>query len=213
MPQNGLLRLNERVQIEKQVNEQCETYSSYVAAVTDTTLDLAAPLAKGIFVPFRVGEKIRVVAWPLSFITEVLERQFLPEPVLVVKRPESFSRVQRRRFVRFEERLPLTVQVLEKNDSNEQVVWEAKTETLDISGGGCLFLLERAVSEGTTLEVELFLPEKVVCRAKVTRCCPEDIGEKVRVGAEFTNIKRTDQDRIVRHIFQRQLELRQKGLL
>lgn len=212
MPAN--LRINQKVEIEKLSAEPRETYSSYIAAMEEETLSLAAPLAAGRLVYFAKSEPVRIYTEGVTFVSEVLERVVLPHPLLIIRRPQVVEKMQRRRFVRLEDNVPLRVRVLKpKSGSGAEVLEEFKAETRNVSGGGALFILPRPLSPGTWLEVDLFLPEKLTCRAQVRRVTVLPETHMVQVGVEFMDLPQRDQDRIIKYIFRRQRELRQKGLL
>ncbi|MDI3537982.1 MAG: hypothetical protein PWP12_14 [Bacillota bacterium] len=210
------LRLNQKVEIEKTRDDRREIYSSYIVAIDEDTISLAAPLSGGYLVSFGIGETVRVYAGMIAFSSEVVARKFFPDPLLIVKRPEVFEKVQRRSFVRLEANLPVVVRVLEEVDGvPEKIPEEVKTTTLDISGGGALLVFPCRLRLETPLELTISLPdEKISCEAKVRRVIEGKVPQRtVYLGVEFTAISPRDQDKIVKFIFERQRELRQRGLL
>ncbi|MDK2784234.1 MAG: hypothetical protein PWQ41_801 [Bacillota bacterium] len=210
------LRLNQKVEIEKIKDDGREIYPSYIVAIDDNTISLAAPLSGGYVVFFAVGEPVRVYAGRIAFSSEVVARKFFPDPLLIVSRPEVLEKVQRRSFVRLEASLPAVVRVYEATAGGPgQAMEEVKTYTLDVSGGGALLAFPHALPPETPLELTISLPdEKISCQAKVKRVEEGTASDRpARLGVEFTAISPRDQDKIVKFIFERQRELRQKGLL
>lgn len=210
------LRLNQKVEIEKTKDDRREIYASYIVAMDENTISLAAPLSGGYLVFFAVGEPVRVYAGRIAFSSEVVARKFFPDPLLIVSKPEVLEKVQRRSFVRFEASLPAVVRVFEVTDGVPgKVLEEVKTYTLDISGGGALLAFPHSLTLETPLELTISLSdEKISCQAKVKRVAEGKVSDRtVRLGVEFTAINPRDQDKIVKFIFERQRELRQRGLL
>lgn len=208
------LQLNQKVSIQKTDSADNQFYSSYITAMEEDTISLATPMYRGGLVLFNKEEQIRVYAWPLVFITRVLERHFLPHPILIVERPRVFIKDQKRSFVRLEISLPIVIRELTGGPLSRPIGTEIKTHTVDISGGGALVVYPRELPLGTWLELEIYLPEKISCRAQVRRL--EHINEaarKVRVAVEFAEIAPAEQDKIIAFIFQRHRELRRQGLL
>jgi c-di-GMP-binding flagellar brake protein YcgR len=204
---------NQKVAIQKVSSDDNEFYSSYIAAMEDDTISLATPMHGGSLVLFRVGEEIRVYTWPFMFVTEVLERCFVPHPLIIVRRPRVFTKNQRREFVRLDLSLPIIVRELKSGLAEPIGEEEVQTHTIDISGGGALLVYPKELPAGTWLELSVFLPEEVKCRAQVCRIEHNDTPKKVRLAVEFTDIAPSDQDKIIALIFRRQRELRRRGLL
>jgi len=79
---------------------------------------------------------------------------------------------------------------------------------VDISGGGLSFTSPRLLQEGDLLEMQLILPPFVPIQAtaEVVRVVPSGPGASCAVATCFTSIKPEDRERLIRHIFQVQLE-------
>lgn len=208
------LKLNQKVTIQKESDQNGKFYTSYIAAMEGDTISLATPMHHGRLILFNRGDKIRVYAWPLMFVSEVLSRRLFPHPLLVVQRPRVFIKEQKRAFVRLEASVPVMVWELTGGPLSKPAGTEVKTHTVDLSGGGALLVYPRDLKPGTWLEMEIDLPNKVRCRAQVRRVEHIEQGlEKVRLAVEFVEITQADQDKIMAFIFERQRELRRRGLL
>jgi len=79
---------------------------------------------------------------------------------------------------------------------------------VDISGGGLSFTSPRLLQEGDLLEMQLILPPfvPIPATAEVVRVVPSGPGASCAVATCFTAIKPEDRERLIRHIFQVQLE-------
>jgi c-di-GMP-binding flagellar brake protein YcgR len=209
------LELNRKVAVQRVAVDDKEFYSSYIAGIDDDTLSLAAPMYHGELVPFKPGEQIRVYTWPIMFITEVLTRQLVPHPLIVVRRPRVLFKTQRREFVRLELSLPVTVRQLPQGPLSQPEGEEVKTYTVDISGGGARIIYPYELPAGTWLELAIHLPEEVKCRGQVRRIEHIETGanKKRRLAVEFAEISQASQEKIIAFIFKRQRELRRHGLL
>lgn len=89
-----------------------------------------------------------------------------------------------------------------------------KGVTLDLGGGGIMFGSPIAFEEGDKVDITLEFPEqgKIKAIGQILRCTVRPNGE-YKNSLRFTRIAESDRDRIIQFIFQRQLELRRKGLM
>lgn len=87
--------------------------------------------------------------------------------------------------------------------------------TNDLSGGGLRFNSKVELEIDTELELSLNIPGKgkISVGGKVVRCFPLERVTGFSVGVEFTIIDKTDREKLIRFIFERQRELRQRGLI
>ena len=215
------LELNRKVQIqlvkggEKPEGEHL--YSSYIVAITDDTVSLATPIHRSHLVSLVPGDQIRVYMWPimLMFETEVLAQQLRPHPLLVVQRPETFVKTQRRGYVRLEFSLPVNLRILPTGSSDKKEPAIVKARTVDISGGGALIVYPgfKSPPVGTMLELAIELPEIVRCKGRIVRVeTVEADPDRLRLAVEFTEIGRACREKVIAFIFKRHRELLQRGL-
>jgi len=76
---------------------------------------------------------------------------------------------------------------------------------VDLSGGGIRFDSEKPLTLGQALKLELVLvPEYhyLVALGEVVDCLQKD--NKYQIAISFTDIKETDRDAVIRHVFKRQ---------
>ncbi len=159
---------------------------------------------------------------------------------VILTPPSRMQRVQRRLFARVE--LSSRVKYAEYHPAFDWNDWRERTPwydsfLVDISGGGALFRAPEAVADGSLLlvEIELFhkshLPEVVLCQSRrharkeqdwlcgVEFILAADLkrhlneGDIKRMPAELKQFSGRKQDALVTFLFQKQIELRQKGLI
>lgn len=139
-------------------------------------------------------------------------------PFLQLAWPENWERVQHREYVRVPVSLPVRLRVMEEDDEGpgDSAVEEAWVEGImrDLSGGGCQVAVPLALAPRQEVEVEFRLPSRAfVLPAEVQRVdvSPDDHRLRI-VGLAFTDIREPTREEIIRFTFQRQIELRKKGL-
>lgn len=158
----------------------------------------------------------------------------------VLSAPGNFRRVQRRLFVRIEMNLPVEYAVVISETDwscwEKSLVWR-DTTACDISGGGICIKTAESVAVGTLLLVRIRRFRREGLPEYMFAVCRRERSEKsgLSVGMEFLLIERLDQfhlapnpaelppaltgfnhaaqNRLVVWIFNRQIILRQKGLL
>ena len=212
------LKVNQPVEIELP-NDDKNRYRSRVESMLADKITVASPLKAGSLIPIIPGTIVKVnytdnVAI-YTFTTEVISQNRQNPPTLTLGQPFDVKRIQRRNFVRLDAKLAVT---LHKVDENFAPIGESFAgTTVDISGGGSMFGCSTLLHMGEVLESAVYLSENETVKAigRVVRFVenPSALRNKYSAGLEFTVIEESERDKIIRYIFNRQRELRRKGLL
>jgi len=213
------LKVNQRLQLEVEEENLKGRYFSRVEGVEKDSLIIGMPMSKGEVVSFHPGMRMKVIVLGgdalHQFESEVLERKMDLLPVLVISRPKEMKRVQRRDFFRVKASLPVQFRELEDITASSREEFK-KAVSKDISGGGVLLLVNKAIPLETILELRIELREnefiESVGRVMIVR---EGGGLKKRlkeVGVEFIVIEDKDREKVVKFIFEKQREQRHKEL-
>lgn len=198
----GIRRRNEKGEFE------VTYYPSRIEFVNQDALWFAAPQERGTLVPVSIGESVEVyvvgeneVFFFEGKVKDRVKKGNIAYVVFAV--PQEVVRKQRRNYVRFEAALPVLLKKGEKAFSGT---------TKNISGGGMLVQLreDRDVLEHRE---ELFFllsldGKDIVGRAQVVRKDGPGL-----YAFQFSEIANQDRESIIKYIFQKQVELRRKGLL
>jgi c-di-GMP-binding flagellar brake protein YcgR len=154
--------------------------------------------------------------------------------------PNRFERVQRRMFVRVDTLKKMAYAVImplgEWQSYDDNLTWKS-TQTIDLSGGGMQFKVADKLTPGTPLLLQMDYFKEIglapLVTALVRRCYQK--GDDYFCGVEFQladtlsrtfssyqlaalpddiqKFDRNAQNRLATHVFQLQVNLRQKGLL
>jgi hypothetical protein len=90
------------------------------------------------------------------------------------------EQTDRRRYVRYPIRVPITVRA-------EAVAPEIRSEVADLSQGGLSFTSPRPLPEGSTFEVVLPVEDEAfILTGSVARCVPEE-ADRFRIGVAFVD--------------------------
>ncbi|OPY58528.1 MAG: Flagellar brake protein YcgR [Pelotomaculum sp. PtaU1.Bin035] len=145
----------------------------------------------------------------IEFKSTVLGRQFDNIPLFVLSKPDKYTRVQHRKFVR----LPIMMDIFfaempekdEEDPEKNKVPEFIKSCTLDISGGGARILTGKMYPEHTILLLKFFIPvknktEEIAVSGRVVRSSETNTVDATHVAIEFTDITSKQQDMIVHFI-------------
>ncbi|GAB7386239.1 flagellar brake domain-containing protein [Bacillaceae bacterium] len=201
---------------------------SRVANVTDDHIEIEIPLDEqhGKFETFLPGDElfVRYVGEDgaqYEFSTVVTGKRMENVPLLILAKPEAekITRKQRRQYFRIPAVLPIRVKTMRGNDEAE-----VSAQTVDISGGGLAFHCDPSIpfQVGEPLSCILTLAERgtggreLTFTAEVVRIRPPEELPNSRqqlVSVQISEIREAERDMIIRFCFQRQVELRKKGIL
>lgn len=212
------LRINQLIEVT--VDEDDSDYrhlASRIEEITDDHLHISVPMRKGELLPLRVGQYLIInfiiKGHSYVFNTIIVNRRLNPLPILIIQKPTQISEIQRRQWVRVPAKLPLRFRA----SAHEKDVKPSEGNSLDISGGGILFLTADAVEDGQIIELEINLPNRtpVFCKAKILRTVEKasQIGQPNKVILEYYEISEGHRDKIVNYIFEKQREWIRKGVL
>lgn len=211
----GKLKINQLIEIEVEVDaENILHLPSRIEGVEDNYLYISVPMYRGEIIPLRSGQNLKIFFFEkdvtFAFYTIIVGRKWQNIPLLVVQKPEQFIKIQRRSFMR----LPVKLEVRFKAGEEESEF--KKGETIDISGGGALFITEEEVEEGQILALEINFPGRkpFYCQARVVRILERAAkkGDKNKIAIEYFQITEGKRDKIINFIFEKQREWIRKGL-
>lgn len=175
-----------------------------------------------------------------QFSAQIKQRVSTRRRYLILTPPRNVRRVQRRLFVRIEtiERLDYAIinPTMEWQDYEDRTTWHA-SKTVDLSGGGLLMKVGDDVSAKDLLFLridffrDLLLPEVVVgvCRRIFMRGEDHLAGVEIVLASRLEKYFKRDemrrlpravhefdckaQDKLVNYVFNKQIEMRNKGVL
>ncbi len=205
------LEIGQRIQI-KVAYSEADWFPTHIEDLTETEIVIGTPIKAGELVSIATGTMLdcqfpRDDAF-YAFQAEVLQRRSQPLPVLVLRRPESVQRFQRRRLFRLPIVLPASYTVPGRESKPQ------KGNTLDISGGGLCLVAPERLELGTETDVRVSFPDGSVVRAygrvvKVSQVAGEG-PTRYAHGLEFRDLPAAVEERIVSFIFAEQRQRRRR---
>jgi c-di-GMP-binding flagellar brake protein YcgR len=202
--------INGKIEIEMEDGD----YKSNIQDITDEYIGISIPVSKGKYLPLRRKEKITGVYYYdneiYRFQTNVLGRKVDKILIIMVEKPETLTKVQRRNFVRVPFMMnvycaQMTMEKSIENINNNQIEF-FDAYSLDISGGGMRIAvnrnLEKKVHYGDTLMITIPLQtENFTVKAKVVRIEKDKKNPKIIYGANFIELDKTARETIIRLVF------------
>lgn len=182
---------------------------------------VAAPISEGRIVPLSINSIIGVVVYGkgnlYNFKGRIIERGTVDNvAILAVEQTGDIKKIQRRNFFRFKWIKKIDFMIEEINGEKEKntVYYEAVTK--DISGGGIGFVTKKRLHIDDKIIIILVLKKTNVIKVKgrVVRCCKNNnYNNLYEAGIVFEEISPKTRRDIIKFIFYKQAELKQKGLL
>jgi c-di-GMP-binding flagellar brake protein YcgR len=194
---------------------QRRIYFSRIEDLSDDSLTIGAPYRRGFYLPPWPGREIsaRVTTNNSAYLFKAKLSRYVTEPIplWVINRPSEISKLQMRSHVRLDIVLDIKLEILDDTLLEENRV--LNTLTRDLSAGGLRAVFNRPGHPDTKVKITLPLPNGVVIEAtgQIIRITPPDIpGDRQTAAIEFTDISERMRGQIVKFIFRKEVERRQK---
>ncbi|KGK86116.1 flagellar brake domain-containing protein [Clostridium sp. HMP27] len=216
--------MSERINFK--VNEKIEIlmedgiYKSNIQDLTDEYIAISVPVKSGSYLPLRKGEIIEGIYYQdksvYKFFTPVLGRKIDRIMMITLKKPEKFTKIQRRNFVRVYFLSNILFAVIgNKNgllDINGDEITFDSGYALDLSAGGIRLSATRDLYLGDIIMMNIPVKEEnLSLKGKVVRV-EKDENNKGIYGICFIDIDNKTVDKIMRILFQIMREQRKLGI-
>ncbi|RQD67775.1 MAG: hypothetical protein D5S00_09735 [Tindallia sp. MSAO_Bac2] len=212
---NHLLSAGDKVDIEienKNNPVDSKVLYSQVLELAEDSFYISVPMTKGFEYPLRTNQKLNIIFFNdkgvYTFRGECRGKVKIENlDAYEIVRLSEPKKKQRREFFRLKYMIKVSLKSLEKDTI-------ANALTLDLSGGGLKVLTDRSFYVGEKIEATLFLEEgDVTVASVVVRAHKRSEDKRFELGIKFHDIGEQNRNKIVAFIFQKQGELRKKGLI
>lgn len=132
-------------------------------------------------------------------------------PLVRIQLPEGWKRAQLREYFRVPVTRPIRVRPITEEEDEPWLEGVSR----DLSGGGCQVVLPETLDPEQPVEVELDLPDGTYRMRGTVRRITEEMasGQLCTVaGIRFDDVPERQREEIIRYAFERQIELRKKGM-
>lgn len=213
IPEN-ILRINQRLDIVIKKENKTEFYHSRIEDMTATNLILAMPMIKSrpilLFPQDIFYGKIVYKYCVYQFKLQYVDKRFVPVPVWITTIPTKFIKIQQRSFVRVDAFIDCNIEVFDK-EQDMKSVGKVSAITRNISGGGAQIAVDKDLALGTFVRLSFPIPEeaiKVMCEVVRSSFQPET--KVYWLGLKYLDLSEANQHRLIRYIFQLQIEKKRR---
>lgn len=201
--------------------------------VSDSKVVVAMPIYEGRRFPLDIGRRIRIFFMKqdtgvYSFIGLVVNRDIVDRiPRIHIQRVSPIRKTQRRDYYRLPVVMDAKVKIPDgirkekrifkgKIEEVEEIQYkELEIVTKDISGGGLRAIANECIEPGVNVIATLNLNGRVIeVDSEIVRCIvvPDSI-IRYDIGLKFNDMDEKIRSRIITFIFEKQRNLRKKGLV
>lgn len=214
------LSLGHKINIKRIKSKANGVYPSQILDILDDEIIIVSgPLHKRDIVLLNKDEIVEVSyiiedKGKYSFRAKVLDRDNSKIYRLKLKRISDVNRVQLRGFYRLEVDVPVKKEFVIEEDGKRRII-EENCRSQNISGGGIKLYsnYEHKIDDQVLCSFSID-NHQIVAMGEVVRIEEVDIFYyKYGIGVKFVELNEEDRDRIISFIFQKQRELRNKGLI
>jgi len=188
-------------------------YFSRIEDIGATSIFISPPYRKGFYLPPKMGRVItaRVAADNCAYLFKAtfLSPSVTSIPVWEISLPTDIKKIQMREFVRFNIILDIKIELLDEPHKDKIIMALSK----DISAGGVQVVLKEPLPEHSKVKVTMPLGTQAVVevQGKIVRVLlPETANDRCCAGIMFTDIAEKMRNQIIKYIFSKQAERRQK---
>lgn len=214
------LSLGHKINIKRIKSKANGVYPSQILDILDDEIIIVSgPLHKRDIVLLNKDEIVEVSyiiedKGKYSFRAKVLDRDNSKIYRLKLKRISDVNRVQLRGFYRLEVDVPVKKEFVIEEDGKRRII-EENCRSQNISGGGIKLYSNYEHKIGDQVLCSFSIDNhQIVAMGEVVRIEEVDIFYyKYGIGVKFVELNEEDRDRIISFIFQKQRELRNKGLI
>lgn len=213
-----VLKTGEKIELVVTEGSYRGEYISIILSTDSSEITVAIPVVRGHFVPIRPGSSVEVRVCRNDAIymysTEILRR--VEEgglKGLVLPMPNKITRMQRRGDVRVEVSLPAELWIY---DSPQKEQWKVlPVRIIDLSAGGLRIELSQELSGDFLMDAIFSIPGDELIRLSCRYIRGGRLASIGRYWAalRFDPIKEHEKKRILKFVFQKQQDLRAKGLI
>lgn len=203
---SSLININDRVQLVI----RGVSYLSRVEDIHEGELSIGCPIKKGKVIEIKPGSKVMLNLFLddglMQYQAVAVRIEPNRIPLLVVSNLVSKGQVQRRAYVRVQDKLQIRYRI--EGTIGNASSWLSGV-TRDISGGGLNIVIDAdsGVVVNDSLEIEIQIPNDKVVRAfgNVVRIASV-VGKTMGIGVNYVQIHPVEQRRIVQYVSRRQIE-------
>lgn len=175
-------------------------YKSSIQEIGDDYIGISIPVNNGQYLPMPNDTLVDVLYYldrdVYKFKTTVLGTKMDKILIVVLKKPGSFKKVQRRNYARASTLSNITYA---RKEGSEYKYYDAVM--LDLSGGGARIHVSKKLRYGEVIILSIPLKdEDITVKGQIIRI-EDEKSESSSIGVCFREIEKGDREKIIRHVF------------
>lgn len=220
MPEFIDLRPGMRILVSPPGDALAAAFEATIRQVSASGVRISTPQREGEALEAHPGQRLMLFLTlhgrTYRFSTRVRLVDLELSDSLVLDTPSEVQQTERREFFRLVTRItPRLVAILD--DEGEEVE-RLKAQILDLSGGGAQLQTETPIPVGAKVRLAFDLEGEAleidaIAEVRSHKAPASRAKKSFRVHCQFSEIARTDVERIVRFIHREQVEMRRKGVI
>lgn len=212
--------IGDKIEIIREGKKKTSFFPSQVLDIAkDNHLIISGPIHKSNIIVLHMQEIIEI-GYIIEnrglyvFDARIIDREFSPIYKLRVERVSKTKKYQKREFYRFETSIPVIKEQIIKSDNGEEAFIET-CRTRDISGNGLQLLSNFEHHIGDRILCKFYIGDNAInVNSEIVRVEEIDTFDfKYAIGVKFLDIGERSRDVIIQYIFERERQLREKGLI
>lgn len=217
MPSYVDLKPGQRVSILRDGGSLASSYGSSIRHVTPETVRIDIPRRGAESLPLAPADDVLLMLEMhgrlYTFVSRVQRVENEPIEAVFIDRPQMVQQSERRQFFRLITNIRPRFAAVMDRDGEER--FRLDVQVLDVSGGGLQLRSQRHVRVGDRIRLIFNLgedPMEVDIQVLALSVIEADRGGSFRVNSRFVELPRGVQERVVRFVFQQQVQFLKKGL-
>lgn len=207
MEEEILFYYNNKIEIDK----DNILYKSSIQEIGDDYIGISIPVNSGQYLAMPNDTDVDVLYYldrdVYKFRTKVIGTKMDKILIVVLKKPDTYIKVQRRNYARAG---TLTNITYARQEGKDYKYYDAVM--LDLSGGGARLHVTRKLRFGEVIIISIPLKdEDITVKAQIIRI-EDEKNENTCIGVCFVDIDKGDREKIIKHVFNLMREQMQRSV-
>ncbi|KGM96630.1 PilZ domain-containing protein [Clostridium botulinum] len=210
-------KINNKVEI---IDYEGKVYNSDIQDIKENCVAISIPIKDSEYLPLRKKDTVDVLYHDgnciYSFSSMVVDRTNSNVPLIWVKLPKKFKKIQRRKFVRvsvlYKGKFAVVDRIFKATKESIKNIEFTECNIVDLSGGGMRIRTNTEIEKESIIVIILPMRNKsMLLKGEVKRIGEAETNYK-EYGIGFIDMSMRQQDEIIKYVFTIMREQMRKGL-
>ncbi|KEI02094.1 flagellar brake protein [Clostridium botulinum] len=210
-------KINNKVEI---IDYEGKVYNSDIQDIKENCVAISIPIKDSEYLPLRKKDTVDVLYHDgnciYSFSSMVVDRTNSNVPLIWVKLPKKFKKIQRRKFVRvsvlYKGKFAVVDRIFKATKESIKNIEFTECNIVDLSGGGMRIRTNTEIEKESIIVIILPMRNKsMLLKGEVKRIGEAETNYK-EYGIGFIDMSMRQQDEIIKYVFTIMRKQMRKGL-